>query len=165
MIRQRLLLMCAVVCLCAFSPSGSAPVVAALGQGKTSGQWQLPFGPQPGFVDGYLYPSSPAPTPSASPAYHFTGVLTAKPVPASSMLAGTIQGALDDGVGPGPDYLVVGSYTGLLSTVIGTGKFSAQIIKPTAAAPSGIIAGNFADMLISPTSAPGTFSGRWKITD
>ncbi|MGQ0552852.1 MAG: hypothetical protein ACT4PU_06490 [Planctomycetota bacterium] len=151
---NRLLLGCALV---------SLPVLAAGGQGKASGQWQLPFGPQPGFVNGSLYMSSPVPTPSTSPAYHFAGVLTAKPVPSSTMLAGTIQGTLDDGVGAGPDFLVVGTYSGQLSGMTGTGSFSVQTISPSAATPSGAISGTFTDMLISPTSAPGSFTGRWKI--
>jgi hypothetical protein len=163
MIGHRLLTLCAVVSLCAFAPSGPGLTAVASGNGKASGQWQLPFGSQPGFVDGFLYAGSPVPTPSASPAYHFTGVLTAKPVPSSSMLAGTIQGTLDDGVGPGPDFLVVGSYDGLLSGMTGTGHFGVQIISTSSAVPSGFVAGSFTDMLISPTPAPGTFGGRWKI--
>ena len=165
MIRQRLFLVCAVLSLCAFSPSGPGPVASAVGAGKVSGVWELPLGPQNGYVDGDLYAPSTVPTSSASPAYHFTAVLKALPVPVTMMLAGTIQGTLDDGVGPGPDYLVSGSYAGLLSTVIGTGTFSAQIAQPAVSSPSGFIAGNFIDMPMSLSPVPGHFNGRWKISN
>lgn len=124
--------------------------------GAAAGAWKLPILGQNGSVDGFLF----SPT-SASPTYHFTAALLAGPTPCTTCLHGQIAGYLDDGVGPAPDFVVQGTYSGQWPS--GAGTFSASLFRPTAAGPTGFVSGTFQH---SPTSsAGGHFSGNWTICE
>lgn len=144
--------------LCAFalaSPQSSTATPSSARFGKALGTWQLPLPAQNGYVDGYLYELTPATT----PAFHFSATLAAGPVLCPACVAGSIQGTLDDGVGPGPDYFVVGYYSG--TSFNGAGTFSARIFAPTSAAPRGYIAGQFSNPPLLPVL--GHFNARWAL--
>lgn len=148
--------------LCALALANSPGPASTPGKirfGPTHGAWQLGFGAQNGFVDGHFYEAQPATTPSAPPRYHFTATLVAGPVMCPNCVAGTLQGTLDDGVGPSPDYVVLGHYSGVWST--GKGSFSASIYRPTSAAPVGSVGGTYDNPPLLPVI--GHYSGKWII--
>lgn len=123
--------------------------------GSAAGMWSLPRSSQDGSVDGFLFRDGGG----SAPVYHFTGTLTDMPSPCLSCIEGEIQGFLDDGVGPAPDYIVRGRYRGGFLT--GSGQFDARIFRPSANQTVGRIAGHFADP--PGNSQPGSFDGRWRI--
>lgn len=161
MISRRSFALLVATTVCAFapanSPSTSASESASLG--TANGTWELPFGAQDGYIDGFFY--RPAPSTTSAPAFHISGNLVASPVACPACIAGTIQAVLDDGVGSAPDYFVYGHYNGAWSS--GAGTFQARIYSPTSAAPVGWFKGKFND----PPQLPvlGHFDGRWVIND
>jgi hypothetical protein len=70
-----------------------------------------------------------------------------------------IQATLDDGVGPGPDYVVRGWYLGAFFT--GEGEFYTRVFKPSGGPAVGTIRGTFADHPVD--TALGTYLGGWRI--
>ena len=93
--------------------------------------------------------------------YAFSGLLTDIPSPCLSCIEGRINGELDDGFGPAPDYVVCGRYLGSFFT--GNGNFSVRVFPPGSNIAVGKIAGTFDD---SPANdGPGTFQARWRICD
>ncbi len=124
--------------------------------GPGSGTWELPSGSgkSDGFISGTLYLD-----PGHTFRFDFGATLTDVPNPSLTLLTGTIDGSLDDGFGPAPDYLVKGSYSGSVYT--GAGTFTAEIRTLTSTVPVGKIEGNFSDAPGSTT--PGLFTGNWKI--
>jgi hypothetical protein len=139
------------------SPGPLAPSTIRIGW--THGVWELPWGPQNGYVDGYFYQRTTNPTPTPPPVFHFTATLIEAPVACPSCIAGYVQGVLDDGVGTTPDYFVSGHYYGSFSN--GSGTFTANIFEPTSAAPVGSVSGNFSDPPLLPVL--GRFDGKWLI--
>ena len=125
--------------------------------GPASGTWELPSGSgkSDGFIDGILYLA-----PAGTVRFYFDATLTDVFTPSLSQIKGTIDGILDDGFGPAPDYVVKGSYVGNANT--GSGTFTCVIRRPGSTQDVGKIDGTFADAPGSTT--PGTFSGEWKIT-
>jgi hypothetical protein len=136
--------------------AGSAAAWFACQDGPAAGDWDLPSGSgtSDGFIDGKLI--DPV---TNTGLYQFLAVLTDVPTPCLSCIAGTIDGTLDDGVGPGPDYIVIGEYTG--HWLSGRGSFEAKIVPPGSNTSVGIIKGDFSD----PPGVPGigSFEGSWEI--
>ena len=94
---------------------------------------------------------------------HFVATLTDVPSACLSCIEGTLDGTLDDGIGPGPDYVVRGHYLG--SFFGGNGQWTATIFPAGApqTTPVGRIRGMFDD---PPSNAgPGSFACRWMIND
>jgi hypothetical protein len=142
-----------------FAGTPSTAVAAAPGceQGTAKGVWELPdSGMDNGYIDGFLFLST---SPSTLPRYHFTAALTDVPTPCLSCITGKINGYLDDGFGPAPDFVVRGSYSGLFLS--GKGTFQAQVYTPAGTAPVGKINGSFADAPGS--TVKGSFKGDWQI--
>lgn len=136
------------------SASGSAGTAVTCRSGPVGGLWLLPNTPGgTGVVDGTLA------APTSAGAYHFVGTLTDVPTPCLSCIEGRIQGMLDDGIGPGPDYLVLGRYTG--ASLSGSGTFEARIVSPAATSPQGRIGGQFRDA--PGDNLPGNFRALWTI--
>jgi hypothetical protein len=125
--------------------------------GPASGTWALPrgSGQSDGYIHGILYLA-----PADTVRFYFDATLTDVFTPSLSQIKGTIDGILDDGFGPAPDYVVKGSYAGNANT--GSGTFTCVIRRPGSTQDVGKIDGTFADAPGSTT--PGTFSGEWKIT-
>jgi len=123
--------------------------------GPGSGRWELPSGSgkSDGFIDGVLYLA-----PADTYRFSFSATLTDVPSPSLSTFTGTIEGSLDDGFGPAPDYLVKGSYSGSVFTY--QGSFTCEIRTLTGTV-VGKIDGTFSDPPTSTT--PGSFTGEWKI--
>jgi hypothetical protein len=71
---------------------------------------------------------------------------------------GMIAGTLDDGIGPGPDYLVRGRYFG---TIYGFGSYRVDVFRPRGTVPIGSIRGRWVDEVDE--SGPGEFGGRFRI--
>ncbi|MFN0009633.1 MAG: hypothetical protein ACKVXR_17190 [Planctomycetota bacterium] len=92
-------------------------------------------------------------------AYRLRALLTDVPTPCLSCLQGHIEGTLDDGIGPSPDYLVRGDYFGLFMQ--GTGSFQLRVFRPSDGAVVGLVTGNFADLPGDGTI--GRFLGDWRI--
>lgn len=92
-------------------------------------------------------------------AYTFTANLTDVPTPCLSCIEGEIDGTLDDGIGPGPDFLVRGHYRG--ASLNGTGWYWAQVLTPGGGTLAGRMGGTFSDPMGIP--GPGTFDGRWRV--
>ncbi len=122
--------------------------------GPAGGLWRLPGSTAiTGLVDGVLQ------GPSTTSPYRFTATLLPGPVACVTCIGGRIQGYIDDGIGPGPDFAVIGTYSGQGAT--GQGTFYARIVGTAVTSPTGWISGAFQD---SPADlAPGTFQGRWRI--
>jgi hypothetical protein len=139
------------------SLSAAAPV--ACESGSASGTWELPSGSgtSDGYIDGFLY-LDPSPGP-ATPRYYFSATLSDTPTPCLSCIAGEIDGYLDDGFGPAPDYVVKGAYQGLWLS--GNGTFAVKVFLPGGSNGVGEISGKFADPPAS--TVPGTFKGAWEI--
>jgi hypothetical protein len=155
MLARRIFLSTALA-FCAALGLAAQPLATFTGQsGPGSGTWVLPSGS--GTNDGYL-----AGTLYLAPAntfrFSFNATLTDVPTPCLSCITGTIDGTLDDGVGPAPDYIVKGSYSGLF--VSGKGSFTCEIRTLTGTV-VGKIDGTFSDPPSS--STPGTFKCDWKI--
>ncbi|MBI5361852.1 MAG: hypothetical protein HZA53_01655 [Planctomycetes bacterium] len=143
---------CAALFVCS-SASNPAPVLC--GSGAVDGVWDLPLtSGGNGQLTGLLFVGS-----TATVAYTFTATLTDVPTPCLSCIEGEVDGVLDDGIGPGPDFLVRGHYRGLFLN--GTGQYWAQVLTPTGAHVAGRIGGTFSDPLALP--GPGTFDGRWRV--
>jgi hypothetical protein len=124
--------------------------------GPASGTWELPSGSgkSDGSIDGTLYLA-----PADTYRYSFTATLTDVPSPSLSGIAGTIDGILDDGLGPAPDFTVKGTYSGIFVT--GKGSFTCEVRTVDTGKVVGKIEGTFSDPPAS--STPGTFSGDWSI--
>lgn len=127
--------------------------------GVGMGHWDLPLSSSgQGTVDGIFWiPNVP------NSSMQFAATLTDVPGPCLSCIGGTLQGTLDDGIGPGPDYIVDGEYFG--SFFGGNGSWSARIYaaNPPGTTPVGRIRGKFDD---PPSNAgPGSFVCRWVIND
>ncbi len=123
-------------------------------QGVAQGQWDLQDSATPGHAVGELIEGS-----STLPIYAFDAQLTDMPTPCLSCIAGRVNGVLDDGVGPGPDYVIRGEYSGAFLS--GSGSFACNVFLPGSDIRVGRIEGRFRD---SPAnSAPGRFRARWRI--
>lgn len=135
--------------------SASNPTPVRCGAGVTGGAWDLPLtSGGTGQLAGFLYVGS-----TTTIAYTFTATLTDVPTPCLSCIEGEIDGVLDDGIGPGPDFVVRGRYLGYFMS--GTGQYWAQVLTPGGAYVAGRIGGAFSDPLALP--GPGTFDGRWRV--
>src|SRR5262245_259229 len=124
--------------------------------GTGSGTWELPSGSgaSDGYIEGTLLLS-----PGGTFRYEFSAVLTDVWTPCLSCITGTIDGYLDDGFGPAPDFVVKGTYSG--SALTGKGTFTCDIRRPGSTVNVGKIDGTFADPPGSTTL--GTFKADWKI--
>jgi hypothetical protein len=130
-----------------------------LRKGVTRGDWDLPAGVGSlGFLDGKIYQGN-----STTVLYRITGVLDEVNSPCLSCREGSLQGDLDDGIGPGPDYYVSGQWIG--SWFTGEGTWRATIYKPIGPAlvEVGRTKGQFQDP--PPNAQLGRFTGRWAICD
>ena len=126
--------------------------------GGTQGRWNLPLqaNGQDTF-DGTLITAN-IPWPS----YRVQGTLTDIQTGCMSCVSGSLQGTLDDGSGPSPDYVVAGTYSGLWLN--GTGQFVARIQTPGGQPVAvGEIRGKFADGPGLPGG--GSFRGRFQMCD
>ena len=154
---SRRLLLSSSLALCAIVGLGYAADNCRYGTAR--GDWELPSasGASDGFISGALYSNS---SPTPTPVYAISGILTDIPSPCLSCIGGRIDASLDDGIGgPGVDYLVKGSYSG--SWFTGAGSFTADIYLPSGVGPVGKIEGTFSD---SPSSGQiGKFEGNWVI--
>ncbi len=147
----------AVATMLSSSPSTAIAAAPACEQGPAKGVWELPgSGLDNGFIDGFLFLST---SPTTVPRYAFKAALTDVPTPCLSCITGKINGYLDDGFGPSPDYVVTGSYSGVFLT--GSGTFQAQVFRPTGTTPVGKITGTFTDPPVS--TQKGSFKGDWQI--
>lgn len=151
------LALCASFALVSDATSGSA--AAPCREGFAKGDWDLPSGGQNnGFLNGELFLDN-SPGPISAPVYAIFATLTDVPSPCLSCITGTLDGYLDDGFGPAPDYVVRGTYAGFWFT--GRGSFSAEVFTPTGVTPVGKIKGEFAD---PPSfSSIGGFKAEWSI--
>ncbi len=121
--------------------------------GPATGLWELPELGASGLALGTLDAFVGGP-----PAYAFVAELIPWDLACPACIGGEIYGVLDDGVGPGPDFLVEGIYTGVLFG--GAGTFRAQIKRPDGTR-AGRILGSFADPLGQ--GSPGSFTGTYRI--
>lgn len=137
------------------APLGAA-ILSPCRDGYAYGSWELPSGGHDGWMSGKLVDSA-----TNTGAYEVKATLVDVPSPCLSCIQGTIEGTLDDGFGPSPDYYVKGEYSGVWSS--GSGTFWVYIYKPTGAAPVGKISGHFSDPPGSTTV--GAFRGEWEICD
>ena len=155
MLARRIFLSTAIA-MCAAVGLAAKPLAIFTGQsGVGSGSWVLPSGSgtSDGYLAGTLYLS-----PAGTFRFAFNATLTDVPTPCLSCITGTIDGTLDDGVGPGPDYKVKGTYSGVFVT--GKGSFTCEIRTLTGTT-VGKIDGTFTDPPSSTT--PGTFKCTWSI--
>jgi hypothetical protein len=136
---------------------GHATVLAAVAceNGVGHGGWDLPSLGQDGTVDGNLFIAS-----TTAPRYHFHATLIDVPSPCLSCIEGDIHGVLDDGVGTGPDYIVVGHYSGGFFT--GRGIFHAKVFDPTDGTLHGRLRGRFNDPPVN-TQPVGSFLTLWEV--
>jgi hypothetical protein len=151
----RLLAAALLVALSGSQAEAGAPQAGTTVSGVAKGIWQLPE-PQyaTGSAQGTLY------TLGGASVFAFRAQLSEIVSPCLSCREGDLNGTLDDGEGPGPDFLVLGHWTaGQLS---GQGTFDTWIWKVSAplAAPVGRFEGDFNDSPIPP-GLPGSFSGTW----
>jgi hypothetical protein len=128
----------------------TSPRAALLG-GPARGILELPSGVE-GFMLGALYDST-----GSRPLFALSARLVPSPVLCPACFLGRIEGTLDDGVGPGPDFTVRGFYTG--TTFDGRGSFDLAILRPGGAR-VGRIRGRLLDPPLSPD--PGIFRGTWR---
>lgn len=144
------------VCALDARPAQSSTTIR---RGYGNGNWDLPTASAgQGTIDGIFFiPNVP------NFSMHFTGTLTDIPGPCLSCIGGTLQGTLDDGIGPGPDYIVDGAYHG--SWFSGKGNWTASIYAANSpqTTPVGRVRGVFDDP--PPNGGPGTFACRWVIND
>jgi hypothetical protein len=134
------------------APTAAVPPAAGTSTGPAQGLWDLPQGGLDGSVSGALLENG---------VQRFTllGQLTAVDTLCLACIQGRFSGALDDGFGPAPDYLVEGTYTGLFLS--GSGSFSARIL-PLGGGPAvGELRGAFRDPPVLP--ATGLFRGGWRL--
>ena len=137
--------------------SASSHTLVPCRSGVTSGAFAVPeFNNDDGFVSGDLYQGD-----FLIVRYHWEGTLHRIKSPCLSCIEGTIEGTLDDGIGPGPDFVVRGRYVG--NFFVGNGDFSARVFKTTGGAALGSIHGTFSDP--PNDGAPGSFLGSWRICD
>ena len=80
-----------------------------------------------------------------------------------SCIGGTIQGTLDDGIGPGPDYTLIGSYGGLWMSGRGSWFGTIYSMNTPQPTPVGRERGVFNDPPINPGA--GNVACRWVIHD
>jgi hypothetical protein len=136
-------------------PSGGAAADFACQDGIALGDWDLPSGSSSyGFMSGKL--ADPTGTFGI---YSVDAVLVDSGSPCLSCVAGTILGTVDDGIGPGPDYYLVGDYSGLFFT--GKGTFAAKIVPPGSNTSVGVVEGKFEDPPFP--GGIGAFKGKWEI--
>jgi len=137
--------------------AAGTPVAGAFATGYAKGAWHLPEPPAiAGDAQGVLY------TPAGLPLYTLDAQLTEIVSPCLSCREGDLHGTLDDGIGPGPDFVVQGHW--IVSQFTGQGSFDATIWKPTGPAltPVGRLIGLVDDPPFPP-GVPGTFSARWAL--
>jgi hypothetical protein len=77
-------------------------------------------------------------------------------------VAGEVSGTLDDGVGPGPDYLVDGYYYGTVVFDGGVGELD-LVLRTSAGVRVGSLHGRFSDPGGLPGPVSGSFAGRYAI--
>ena len=144
--------------LCAALGVMAQPLATTDQTGSARGVWELPSGSgaSDGYISGALYLA-----PNDDFRYVFDATLTDVWTPCLSCITGTIDGFLDDGFGPAPDFLVKGSYSG--TYVTGKGTFTCEIRRPGSTTVVGKIEGSFADPPGSTTL--GSFKGTWKISE
>ncbi len=138
------------------APAGG-PVGSQCLTGFAKGTWELPDTAAGGFLSGELLRGT-----TSTAFYALTGTLNDVQPPCMSCREGVIDAVLDVGIGPGPDFLVKGTYFG--GFLSGTGTFSAQILEPidSGLVPVGRILGTYSDPP-GPLAVLGTFVGRWGI--
>jgi hypothetical protein len=123
-------------------------------RGPASGYWNLP-GSEDGFVLGTLDAIE------GTALYSIQASLVAFGVACPACVAGEVRGALDDGLGPGPDYLVEGYYSGTVVNDGGVGEFEA-ILRTPGGARVGSLHGRFFDP--GGRAGPaGSFRARWAL--
>lgn len=136
-------------------PAGVATAYFACQDGVALGDWDSPT-----TSGGYGFLSGKLADPTVTYGiYAFEAVLTDVPSPCLSCIEGTIDGTLDDGVGTGPDYYVVGEYHG--SWFGGDGEFFVKIVPPGSNTSVGVVEGKFSDPPWP--SGIGKFKGKWEI--
>ena len=96
------------------------------------------------------------------PTFQFTARLAHVPSPCLSCQFTRLLGGLDDGIGPGPDYWVRGTSSGVWLS--GQGSFQALVFEPPAqpmgqAELVGRMRGRYDDPPALP--GPGNFQGNW----
>lgn len=123
-------------------------------RGQATGFWNLP-----GSADGFVLGTLDAVEGTAL--YSMQARLVASGVACPACVAGEVLGALDDGVGPGPDYLVEGYYYGTVVHDGGVGELTA-VLRTPGGARVGSLQGHFSD----PGGMAGTaglFWARWAL--
>ncbi len=133
--------------------SGGSAAVAACAGGPGAGRWVLPSVIE-GVVDGRLFDAA-----SGQPRYTFVATLFEQGAACPECMLGLVYGYLDDGIGPAPDYLVRGWYSGTFFG--GTGGFVARVLRPNGGPAVGGIQGRFGDPPFD--GLPGRFEARWEI--
>lgn len=128
----------------------------ALLRGPASGIWEQPEGGG-AFVLGTLDALDGGPA-----LYELRATLAPYPVMCPACVAGSISGTLDDGIGPGPDFLVLGSYVGDIAFDGGVGDF-ALIVKKPGGTRVGSLRGHFSDPGGQGSPRIGSFVGRYAI--
>ena len=122
-------------------------------RGPASGGWELPGTDGEGFAIGSLDTIRGGAT-----IYAFEAVLADQGAACPACFVGLIEGTLDDGIGSGPDFVVEGTYAGLV--LDGSGWFDAEVRHP-GGAPAGRLQGRFVDP--EGGLATGAFRGRWQL--
>ncbi len=143
------------VAFCGSQAEARAPLAGTTVSGIAKGIWQLP---EPQYATGSA--QGTLSTLGGASVFAFRAQLSEIVSPCLSCREGDVNGTLDDGIGPGPDFLVLGHWTsGQLS---GQGSFETWIWKVSAplAAPVGRFEGDFNDPPMPPAQ-PGPFSGMW----
>lgn len=119
---------------------------------RVDGAWTMPSAIPEGFALATL-PPIPA---GAEPLQLFATVLPPTGLGCPECIEGRVVGVLDDGVGPGPDFLVAGEYHGFALGDQAMGVFRMAVRHPDGRR-AGWIRGRFED----PAGAgPGTFHAR-----
>ena len=137
-----------------FAAIATLPLVVCDG-GTATGSWRLPSQSQgTGLASGRWIDSTTNQT-----AYRFRALLTDVPTPCLSCLEGTIEGTLDDGVGPSPDFVVRGHYLGSFNG--GSGQFELNVLRPGGGGSVGKAVGDYEDLLGD--GLAGRFLGTWRV--
>lgn len=141
--------------LLALAPLALAAPASAQGcsYGLGYGVWERPLGTQPGYLDASLIDQA-----TNQIAFVFQARLSEGSTPCLSCQVGRLSGFLDDGVGSGFDYVVVGEWQGVWLS--GKGTFQAVAYKMIAGVlvPMGRMNGEYSDPSFS---SPGSMICKW----
>ena len=143
--------------LLALAPLALAAPAAGQGcaYGFGYGNWDRPLGTQQGWVSGALVDNA-----TGQITFSFDARLVEGFTPCLSCQVGRLSGFLDDGVGTGFDYVVVGEWQGLWLS--GKGTFQAIVYKMVGGTlvPVGRMHGDYSD---PSSSTVGNFVCEWGV--